>query len=113
LVFGGLSGAGYALSPIYRGLTIQFKVYVRYLKFSASTDTFIGSFKCQVIAPSQRGLELQTNLEGMIMGACLEADHRIREYEAKVRMQKRIMRDRAVWEKYEQEFEPEPPKRES
>ena len=43
------------------------------------------------------------------MGSCLEADHRIREYEAKVRMQKRIMRDRAAWEKYEQEFGPDEP----
>lgn len=44
---------------------------------------------------------------GMIMGSCLEADHRIREYEARVRMQKRVLRDRAVWEKYEQEYEQE------
>jgi hypothetical protein len=44
----------------------------------------------------------------MILGACLEADHRIRDYEAKVRMQKRMMRDRAVWEKYEAEFEQAP-----
>ncbi|KAG0648325.1 hypothetical protein D0Z07_5192 [Hyphodiscus hymeniophilus] len=57
-----LGGVGYGVSPIYRGLTIQFKV-------------------------------------------CLEADRRIRDYEAKVRMQKRMMRDRAAWEKYEQEFE--------
>jgi hypothetical protein len=42
---------------------------------------------------------------GMIMGACLEADHRIREFEAKVRMQKRMVRDRAVWESYEREFD--------
>ena len=41
----------------------------------------------------------------MILGACLEADHRIRDYEAKIRMQKRILRDRAVWEKYEAEFD--------
>ncbi len=41
----------------------------------------------------------------MILGACLEADHRVREYEAKVRMQKRMMRDQAVWEKYEKEYE--------
>jgi hypothetical protein len=52
-------------------------------------------------------------MEGMIMGACLEADHRIREYEARVRMQKRLMRDRAVWEKYEQEFEQAPEQRKS
>lgn len=42
---------------------------------------------------------------GMILGGCLEADHRIREYEAKVRMQKRILRDRETWESYEKEFE--------
>lgn len=45
----------------------------------------------------------------MILGACLEADHRVREYEAKIRMQKRLLRDRAVWESYEKEFEDEPP----
>lgn len=45
----------------------------------------------------------------MILGACLEADHRVREYEAKVRMQKRLIRDRAVWESYEKEFEDEVP----
>ena len=39
------------------------------------------------------------------MGACLEADHRIRAYEARVRMQKRMMRDRAVWEQYEEAFD--------
>lgn len=54
-------------------------------------------------------LEPKLTSEGMIMGSCLEADHRIREYEARVRMQKRIMRDRAVWEKYEQEFGPDEP----
>ncbi len=45
----------------------------------------------------------------MILGACLEADHRVREYEAKVRMQRRMLRDRAVWESYEKEFEDEVP----
>ncbi|CAG8962056.1 hypothetical protein HYALB_00010249 [Hymenoscyphus albidus] len=73
VVFGGLGGLGYAMSPIYRGLTIQFKVFIQ--------------------------------MSGMIMGACLEADRRIREFEVRVRMQKRIMRDRAAWERYEREFE--------
>ncbi|KAH7321787.1 hypothetical protein BKA65DRAFT_513022 [Rhexocercosporidium sp. MPI-PUGE-AT-0058] len=72
-----LGGAGYTISPIYRGLTIQFKVFLQ--------------------------------MSGMILGACLEADHRVREYEAKVRMQKRLLRDRAVWESYEKEFEDEAP----
>lgn len=44
----------------------------------------------------------------MILGACLEADHRVREYEAKVRMHRRMARDRAVWESYEREFGEEP-----
>jgi len=75
-----LGVAGYSISPIYRGLTIQFKVFLQ--------------------------------MSGMILGSCLEADHRIRMYEAKVRMEKRMMRDRAVWEHYEQEFDqaPEPKK---
>ncbi|KAH6684135.1 hypothetical protein B0J14DRAFT_572192 [Halenospora varia] len=81
LVFGGLGAVGYAMSPIYKGLTIQFKVFIQ--------------------------------MSGMIMGACLEADHRIREFEAKVRMQKRMMRDRAVWEKYEHEFDEPPPQQAS
>jgi len=54
-------------------------------------------------------LEPELTPEGMIMGACLEADNRIREYEVRVRMQKRLMRDRAVWERYEQEYGEEPP----
>ncbi|PMD28412.1 hypothetical protein NA56DRAFT_640062 [Hyaloscypha hepaticicola] len=77
-----LGAAGYAMSPIYRGLTIQFKVFLQ--------------------------------MSGMIMGSCLEADHRIRQYEAKLRMEKRMIRDRAVWEQYEQEFEQTPvPKKSS
>ncbi|KAL3427018.1 imidazoleglycerol-phosphate dehydratase [Phlyctema vagabunda] len=71
-----LGGVGYAISPIYRGLTIQFKVFLQ--------------------------------MSGMVMGAMLEADHRLREYEAKVRMHKRMVRDRAVWESYEKEFEQAP-----
>ncbi|CZR59119.1 uncharacterized protein PAC_09011 [Phialocephala subalpina] len=71
-----LGGVGYGLSPIYRGLTIQFKVFLQ--------------------------------MSGMILGGCLEADHRIREYEAKLRMQKRILRDRAAWESFEKEYEETP-----
>ncbi|KAM0144718.1 hypothetical protein ACHAP3_000751 [Botrytis cinerea] len=41
----------------------------------------------------------------MVMGGSLEADRRIREYEAKVRMEKRMIRDRAVWNQFEEEYE--------
>ena len=47
----------------------------------------------------------QTDSIAMILGGCLEADYSIREYEARVRMHKRMMRDRAVWEKYQEEYE--------
>ncbi|ETS79781.1 hypothetical protein PFICI_09634 [Pestalotiopsis fici W106-1] len=78
-----LGGIGYAMSPVYRGLTIQFKVYLQ--------------------------------MSGMILGGMLEADGAVRQYEARVRMQKRLARDRAMWETFEKEFEeeggPPPPPR--
>ncbi|KAF9881159.1 imidazoleglycerol-phosphate dehydratase [Colletotrichum karsti] len=67
-----LGAVAYKFSPLYKGLTIQFKCYVQ--------------------------------MSAMVLGSMLEADHRLREYEAKVRMQKRILRDRAKWERFEQEF---------
>jgi hypothetical protein len=42
------------------------------------------------------------------MGACLEADSRIRLYEARIRMEKRRIRDKAHWESFEKEFDLEP-----
>lgn len=71
-VTAALGGMGYALSPIYRGLTIQFKVYIQ--------------------------------MSGMVFGGMIEADHRLREYEARVRMQKRIQRDRAMWQRFEEQY---------
>ena len=43
-------------------------------------------------------------MSGMVLGSMIEADHRLREYEARVRMQKRILRDRAKWERFEEEY---------
>ncbi|KAL2760770.1 hypothetical protein ACRALDRAFT_1059488 [Sodiomyces alcalophilus JCM 7366] len=71
-VFAVLGGIGQVYSPLYRGLTIQFKLYI------------------------------QTS--AMIVGGVIEGDYRLREYEAHVRMQRRIQRDRAKWQRYEQEF---------
>ncbi|OIW29769.1 hypothetical protein CONLIGDRAFT_680584 [Coniochaeta ligniaria NRRL 30616] len=71
-VTAALGGVGYALSPLYRGLTIQFKVYIQ--------------------------------MSGMVFGGMIEADYRLREYEARVRMQKRIQRDRAMWQKFEDQY---------
>ncbi|RFU26888.1 hypothetical protein B7463_g9446, partial [Scytalidium lignicola] len=75
-VYGAIvSGAGYAISPVYRGLTIQFKVFIQ--------------------------------MSFMVLGGSLEADRRIRTYEARLRMAKRIKQDKAAWERYEQEFNPQ------
>ncbi|ROW06007.1 hypothetical protein VMCG_04651 [Cytospora schulzeri] len=69
---GILSGIGYATSPIYRSLTIQFKVYIQ--------------------------------MSGMAFGSMVEADHRMRQYEAHVRMQRRIAKERAVWQSLQDEL---------
>lgn len=67
-----LGGVGYAVSPIYRGLTIQFKVYIQ--------------------------------MSGMVLGGMLEADHRIREYEAAMRVRRRIAADQAKWRQFEETY---------
>ncbi|KAI0130049.1 hypothetical protein BJ170DRAFT_298399 [Xylariales sp. AK1849] len=78
-----VGGVGFVFSPLYRGLTIQFKVYLQ--------------------------------MSGMILGSMIEADHRMRQYEARVRMQRRIARDRAMWETFDKEYQeegaPPPPPR--
>ncbi|KAK4032734.1 hypothetical protein C8A01DRAFT_20238 [Parachaetomium inaequale] len=67
-----LGGIGYAVSPVYRGLTIQFKVYLQ--------------------------------MSGMVLGSMIEADSRLRQYEARVRVQRRVARDQAYWERFEREY---------
>ncbi|KAI9746362.1 MAG: hypothetical protein M1818_000074 [Claussenomyces sp. TS43310] len=70
------------MSPVYRGLTLQFKVFLQ--------------------------------MSGMVTGGMLDADSRLRAYELRVRMQRKIANDRANREHYEREYdEPEyrpPPK---
>jgi hypothetical protein len=41
------------------------------------------------------------------MGGMVEADRRLRLYEALVRRQRRIARDREAWQRYEEGFEEE------
>ncbi|KAH6854289.1 hypothetical protein B0I37DRAFT_25934 [Chaetomium sp. MPI-CAGE-AT-0009] len=67
-----LGGIGYAVSPVYRGLTIQFKVYIQ--------------------------------MSGMVLGSMIEADARLRQYEARMRVQRRLARDRAYWDRFEKEY---------
>ena len=52
-------------------------------------------------------------MSGMILGGWTEADRRMREYEARARLQRRMRIDRATWERFEKEFqEPSDSKRE-
>ncbi|KAI1799970.1 hypothetical protein F4811DRAFT_541457 [Daldinia bambusicola] len=67
-----LGGLGYVFSPLYRGLTVQFKVYLQ--------------------------------MSGMILGSMIEADSRMREYEQRIRMQRRVAQNRAIWADYEKEL---------
>ncbi|KAI9898354.1 hypothetical protein N3K66_006714 [Trichothecium roseum] len=67
-----LGGIGYAYSPVYRGTTIQFKIYLQ--------------------------------MSGMVFGGMIDADHRLREYEQKMRIQRRWMKERAKWQRYEEEI---------
>lgn len=43
-------------------------------------------------------------MSGMVFGSMIEADYRLREHESRVRMQKRIQRDRVMWQKFEDEY---------
>ncbi|KAF4985781.1 hypothetical protein FDECE_16316 [Fusarium decemcellulare] len=67
-----VGAAGWVWSPLYRSMTIQFKVYLQ--------------------------------MCGMVVGSMIEADGRLRAYEHQVRMQRRVMREKAKWERYEEEF---------
>ncbi|EGY18134.1 hypothetical protein HYQ45_012388 [Verticillium longisporum] len=79
LVAAVFGGAAQYFSPLYRGMTIQFKIYIQ--------------------------------MSGMVFGSMIEADSRLREYEARMRMQRRILRDRAKWKEFEDSYaEPEPKK---
>ena len=43
-------------------------------------------------------------MSGMVLGGMIEADARLRQYEHQMRMQRRLIRERAKWDRYEQEL---------
>jgi hypothetical protein len=49
-------------------------------------------------------------MSSMVLGSMIEADSRLREYEQKVRMHRRWLREKAKWEQYEEEISRNPPK---
>lgn len=43
-------------------------------------------------------------MSGMVLGSMIEADHRLRQYEARMRVQRRIAREQAYWRNIEKEY---------
>ena len=43
-------------------------------------------------------------MSGMVLGGMLEADWRLREYEHRMRMQRKWATERAKWQRYEEEY---------
>lgn len=78
------------------------------------TATQLSNSKCTSTGADPRGANHQTMLltseirylqmSGMILGGMIEADHRLRLYEYQMKMQRRVQRDQARWERYEAEF---------
>lgn len=54
--------------------------------------------------------KVYVQMSSMVLGSMIEADSRLREYEQKVRMHRRVLRERAKWEQYEEEISRNPPK---
>ncbi|KOS18694.1 hypothetical protein ESCO_000419 [Escovopsis weberi] len=48
--------------------------------------------------------KVYVQLSAMVLGGMIVADSRLRQYEAQVRMQKRFLREKAKWERYEEEL---------
>ncbi len=43
-------------------------------------------------------------MSGMVLGSMLEADSRLRQYEARMRVQRRLQKEQAYWASVEREF---------
>jgi len=43
-------------------------------------------------------------MSGMVIGSMMEADYQLRQFEQRVRIQKRLARERARWESFEREI---------
>jgi len=43
-------------------------------------------------------------MSGMVLGSMMEADHRLREFESQMRLRKRLMRDQAMWQSFEEQY---------
>ena len=91
--FAVAGGVAYAFSPVYKGLTVQFKTYV---------SSF--PLPCYSIDHPTNPLSY-IQMSGMILGGYLEADKRMINYQHRVRHHKRVARDMEIWRRYEDSYE--------
>ncbi|KAK0635527.1 hypothetical protein B0T17DRAFT_503051 [Bombardia bombarda] len=61
-----------------------------------------------MFSPLYRGFTIQfkayIQMSGMVLGGMLEADYSIRQYEARMRIQRRLQRDQAMWKSFEDQY---------
>ncbi len=43
-------------------------------------------------------------MSGMVLGSMLEADHRLRQFEARMRVQRRMAAEQAYWKRIKEEL---------
>ncbi|KAK5166123.1 uncharacterized protein LTR77_008384 [Saxophila tyrrhenica] len=87
------AAVAYNFSPIYRGLTFQFKVYVSLLPNHLFGPLLNAHCYTRFL-----------QMSGMCIGSMIEADKRLRAHELLMRQRKRIARDAEVWRRYEEEL---------
>lgn len=70
---------------------------------SSSKCKYIGNeFACYITAQAYI-LNSYVQISAMTLGGMISADQRLRDYEAEMRAQRRWLREKAKWDRYEQE----------
>ncbi|KAK3327547.1 hypothetical protein B0T19DRAFT_441517 [Cercophora scortea] len=61
-----------------------------------------------MVSPIYRSFTIQfktyIQMSGMVLGGMIEADARLHEYEKTMRMRRRLMRDQAMWQTFEDQY---------
>ena len=113
LLGAAFAGVGYAFSPLYRGLTFQFKVYVcvpgctvlhaplHHFRYHASFLYYLSAVFWVTHVSNYTSF---VQMSFMTIGSMVEADQRLRAHEVLVRRDKKLKRDAEVWRRYQDEY---------
>lgn len=80
----------------------RLRVGARVPQHDCSVQSVWLSSRRRGVAPAYPHRYIQ--MSGMVLGGMIEADSRLRQYEHQIRMQKRLLREQAKWDRYEEEF---------